>query len=91
MHKFAGSLAITLAFATGGVAPSVPATASAAAAQATLQSIGPLAFGPKDVLFAADTQGAAIYAFELGKAAAQVTKDTCGGRPLADSHRSSQA
>jgi hypothetical protein len=36
---------------------------------AALQSIGPLAFGPGDVLFAADNQAATIYALELGKAA----------------------
>jgi hypothetical protein len=39
-----------------------------------LQSIGPLAFGPDGVLFAADRQAAAIYAIELG---AQAT----GGAP----------
>jgi hypothetical protein len=33
---------------------------------ATLQSIGPLTFGPSGVLFAADTQAATIFAFELG-------------------------
>jgi len=31
-----------------------------------LESIGPLAFGPTGVLFAADTEAAAIYALELG-------------------------
>jgi hypothetical protein len=65
-----------LAFATGGVTTTAPATASAAAPQTTLQSIGPLAFGPNDVLFAADTQGAAIYAFQLGKAAAGASAGT---------------
>jgi hypothetical protein len=69
MRKFAGGLAITMAFATSGVTPTAPAAASAAAPQAMLQSIGPLAFGPNDVLFAADTLGATIYAFQLGKAA----------------------
>jgi hypothetical protein len=69
MRKFAGTLAMTLALASSGVTPVAPG-AAAAAPQAALQSIGSLAFGPKDVLFAADTQGAAIYAFELGKAAA---------------------
>ena len=69
MRKFAGGLAITMAFATSGVTPTAPAAASAAAPPAMLQSIGPLAFGPNDVLFAADTLGATIYAFQLGKAA----------------------
>jgi hypothetical protein len=34
-----------------------------------LQSIGPLTFGPNGVLFAADTQSAAIFALELGSEA----------------------
>src|SRR5687767_14979442 len=76
MRKFAGCLAITMAFATSGVTPTAPVAASAAAPQATLQSIGPLAFGPNDVLFAADTQGATIYAFQLGKAATGSSEGT---------------
>ena len=47
---------------------------------AVLQSIGPLTFGPDDVLFAADTQAAAIYALDLGAAAtggAPGTRRTC--------------
>ena len=76
MRKFAGVLAITMALATSGVNPTAPAAASAAAPQAALQSIGPLAFGPNDVLFAADTQGATIYAFQLGKAAAGASAGT---------------
>ena len=43
-----------------------------------LQSIGPLAFSPDGVLFAGDTQAAAIFAFELGAAAT-------GGAPGAKS------
>jgi hypothetical protein len=42
-------------------------TVTAADAGAKLSAIGPLAFGPGDVLFAADPQGAAIYDFDLGK------------------------
>ena len=38
------------------------------------QSIGPLAFGPDGVLFAADNQAARIYAIELGDAAAGATQ-----------------
>lgn len=34
--------------------------------KAELQSIGPLAFGPEGILFAADTKGAAIYAIATG-------------------------
>jgi hypothetical protein len=41
------------------------------------QSIGPLTFGPNDVLFAADSQAASIFAVELGSQAGAVagTKD----------------
>ena len=38
------------------------------------QSIGPLAFGPDGVLFAADNQAARIYAIELGDTAAGATE-----------------
>src|SRR5690348_16511764 len=34
----------------------------------TLQSIGPMTFGPNGVLFVADTQAASIFALELGTA-----------------------
>lgn len=34
----------------------------------TLQSIGPLTFAPDGTLFAADTEGASIFAIDLGKA-----------------------
>jgi hypothetical protein len=57
------------------------ATASAQTAAPALQSIGPLAFGPDGVLFAADRQAAAIYAIDLGKAAtggAPGAKDVAG-------------
>ena len=70
MRRFVGYLAIAFAVATTGFTPaSAPRAANAQDTAATLMSIGPLAFGPNDVLFAADTQGAAIYAFELGNAA----------------------
>jgi hypothetical protein len=66
---------------TTGLTPMAPAAAGPADTAAALQSIGPLTFGPNDVLFAADTQGATIYAFELGAAAtggAPGTKDVAG-------------
>jgi hypothetical protein len=44
----------------------------------TLQSMGPLAFGPDGTLFAADSQAAAIYALDLGTLAS-------GGAPGAKS------
>jgi hypothetical protein len=65
-----------LTFAAVGVALGVAASRgtvvtagaqSAPAATSALQSIGPLAFGPDGVLFAADRQAATIYAIELGK------------------------
>ena len=48
----------------------VPAAERAAVATGpTFKSIGPLAFSPDGVLFAGDTQSAAIFALDLGKAA----------------------
>src|SRR5262245_32991386 len=48
----------------------VPAAEKAAAASnPRFQSIGPLAFSPDGVLFAGDTQGASIYALDLGTTA----------------------
>lgn len=46
-----------------------------------LQSIGPLAFGPQGVLFAADTAGATIYALDLG---AQATGGKTGTADVAE-------
>lgn len=55
---------------TAGFTPTTPkAAAPQDTAAAAMQSIGPLAFGPAGVLFAADTQGATIYALELGDGA----------------------
>ncbi len=45
-----------------------------------LQSIGPLAFGPDGVLFAADRQAATIYAIDLG---AQATGGAPGAKDVA--------
>jgi hypothetical protein len=42
---------------------------NAAASSPALSSIGPMTFGPDDVLFAADPQAATIYAFDLGEQA----------------------
>lgn len=68
MRTFARSVIVTLAVVSTGFTPAAP-EAVGVPETSTLQSIGPLAFGPSDVLFAADTQGAAIYALELGAAA----------------------
>ena len=70
-----------LMITTTGFTPMAPSAATPADTAAALQSIGPLTFGPNDVLFAADTQGATIYAFELGasaKGGAPGTKDVAG-------------
>ena len=68
--RWTARLALTAALVTTtGFTPMAPTAATAEQTAAALQSIGPLAFGPNDVLFAADTQGATIYAFDLGKAA----------------------
>ena len=45
-------------------------------APAKPQSVGPITFGPSDVLFMADPQGAMIYAFELGAQASAKTPGT---------------
>jgi hypothetical protein len=58
---------VAMLVATTGFTSSAPSAAVQDAA--VMQSIGPLTFGPNDVLFAADTQGAAIYALELGASA----------------------
>lgn len=42
----------------------------------TLQSIGPLAFGPDGVLYAADKQAATIFALDLGTQAASASAGT---------------
>jgi len=68
MRTFVKLATVALLVATTGFSPSAP-TAAAVQDVTMLQSIGPLTFGPNDVLFAADTQGALIFALELGAAA----------------------
>jgi hypothetical protein len=68
-----GALTVVLAagvFAAVAARPTVAIGEEQAPAADTLQSIGPLAFGPDGVLFAADRQAASIYAIELGAKAA---------------------
>jgi hypothetical protein len=72
--------AATLAVAVTATRPAATAEPQAPAAQA-LQSIGPLAFGPDGVLFAADRQAATIFAIDLGAKAtggAPGAKDVTG-------------
>ena len=80
-----GALTLTLAMAAVGfVAARSAAPAPAPAPQTpatTLQSIGPLAFGPNGVLFAADRQAATIYAIDLG---AQATGGAPGAKDVAE-------
>ena len=69
MRRFVTASAVAIAIAATGFTSSAPGTVGARQAGPAFQSIGPLAFGPGDVLFAADTQGATIYALDLGAAA----------------------
>jgi hypothetical protein len=77
--------ALTMVLVAAGWAVMVErGTVETAAAQAPaaveLQSIGPLAFGPDGVLFAADRQAAAIYAIDLG---ANATSGAPGAKDVA--------
>jgi hypothetical protein len=59
---------VALVVATSGGFGAAPGAQSTAVA-ASLQSIGPLTFGPDGVLFAADVDAGTIYALDLGSAA----------------------
>jgi hypothetical protein len=66
-------LKTTLAFAVAVSWSGVPAAERAATDSGTgpqFKAMGPLTFGPDGVLFAADTNAAAIFAIELGQASA---------------------
>lgn len=70
MHSMRTTLGLLLAFiAATSWAPSAARGVAATGQGPTMASIGPLAFGPDGTLFAADTQGAAIVALDLGAAA----------------------
>jgi hypothetical protein len=69
MRTFVKLAIVAVMIATTGFTPVMPRAAAVQDATPGIQSIGPLVFGPNDVLFAADAEGAAIYAFELGAAA----------------------
>src|SRR5262245_47533363 len=56
-------LLVTVAVASSAAADW---TAGMKAGKATPQSLGPLAFGPDGILLAADTRGAALFAFATG-------------------------
>ena len=80
-----GALTVVLAAVVVAIVAARGERPAAAAAEpqapaAALQSIGPLAFGPNGVLFAADRQAAAIYAIELG---AQASGGEAGAKDVA--------
>jgi hypothetical protein len=62
------ALAIALAVASSGAPAAAPSPATSGTTPA-FESIGPLAFAPDGLLFAADTQAASIFALDLGAAA----------------------
>lgn len=63
------ALILTVVLSWSGV-PAAERTDAANGTNPAFKTIGPLAFGPDGVLFAGDTQAAAIFALDLGKAAA---------------------
>ncbi len=62
------ALVLTVVLSWSGV-PAAERTAAANGTNPAFKTIGPLAFSPDGVLFAGDTQSAAIFALDLGKAA----------------------
>ena len=62
------ALVLTVVLSWSGV-PLAERTVADSGTGPTFKSIGPLAFSPDGVLFAGDTQSAAIFALDLGKAA----------------------
>ena len=55
--------------------PGSPLTAGMAVGSPDVKSVGTLAFGPEGILFAGDSQGAAIYAFDLNDGTKDSGKD----------------
>jgi hypothetical protein len=72
-------LFIALVVVTSSWVPSSARAVAQAGQGPTLSSIGPLAFGPDGTLFAADNQGAAIFALDLG---AQANGGAAGAKGL---------
>ena len=62
------ALVLTVVLSWSGV-PAAERTDAANGTNPAFKTIGPLAFSPDGVLFAGDTQAAAIFALDLGKAA----------------------
>jgi hypothetical protein len=63
------ALVLTVVLSWSGV-PAAERSDAANGTNPAFKTIGPLAFSPDGVLFAGDTQAAAIFALDLGKAAA---------------------
>jgi hypothetical protein len=72
LKLFTAGAVMALAIGSSGWTPAA-APVSLPESPFEMASIGPLTFAPDGTLFAADTQGAAIFAFELGDAAAAAT------------------
>ena len=67
MKFFAARLGLVMALVVlASLSPSSAVQMTRAGEGPTFSSIGPLAFAPDGILFAADTQGAAIVALDLG-------------------------
>ena len=62
------ALVVTVVLSWSGV-PTAERTDAANGTNPTFKSIGPLTFSPDGVLFAGDTESAAIFALDLGKSA----------------------
>jgi len=69
-------LAVLLSLVVATASVPVVARVTGAAAAPALSSIGPLAFAPSGVLFAADRQAATIYALDLGAQASGTVAGT---------------
>jgi hypothetical protein len=66
MHYVLRASAAIAALSFCLIAPAADLTATFKKGKAELKSAGPLAFGPEGILFAGDTLGAAIFAFDTG-------------------------
>ena len=73
--KLSAVLGIACLAALAPMAASAPAESGVGP---KLQSVGPIAFGPDDILFVADNRAAMIFALELGDRAAGGTPGTKG-------------
>ena len=80
MRSTSFRLAIVLSIAFLGSSPAAAPQATSAPSVPAFQSIGPLTFGADGVLFAADAQGATIYAVTLGST---LPAGTAGTREIA--------